>query len=423
MRRFINLIINNPLVSGSAVILIGTNIGNFFHFLFTLFYTSTLPLGDIGTVTSLVSLINLNTLLASAAIPMIVKFAASYFAQNENARIKGLFIQVNKLFVTIGIIAIIAFTFLSKQLGAFFNIQQHGLLILVGITISVSYLGVISGAFLQAKLSFKYITLVNFMGALVKFVSGVALIYIGFAAIGAIGAYLLSFLMIYILTLIPLRFLFSSTIANTGVRISTLIGYGVPATLTLFSLTSLVTMDLILVKHFFNPQVAGAYAVLSIVGKIIFFFTAPVGTVMFPLLVQKYAKGKEYHKDFRIALILVLIPSVLLTLFYYLFPQFVISFFNKEPQSIAAAKYLGIFGVFITVYSLLYIITNFYLAINKTKVYIPITLAAFFQIVLIWLFHNSFGEVIIISLVISVLLLLVLLLYYLKLYGEKVQKD
>ena len=52
---------------------------------------------------------------------------------------------------------------------------------------------------------------------------------------------------------------------------------------------------LILVKHFFSPHDAGIYAGLSLIGRVIFFFSAPIASVMFPVIVQKYARKENYE--------------------------------------------------------------------------------------------------------------------------------
>ena len=165
-------------------------------------------------------------------------------------------------------------------------------------------------------------------------------------------------------------------------------------------------------KHFFDPVQAGIYATLSLVGRVIFFFSAPIGTVMFPLIVQKHAKEENYNSVFIFSLLLVFFASVILTILYFLFPEFVLHFFSNKEEAISAAPFVGLFGIYITLYSMLSICTNFYLSIGKTKVFIPVLFGALLQAVLIWIYHATFLHVIIISLGITSLLLVLLLLYY-----------
>ncbi|MDP3940768.1 MAG: hypothetical protein Q8Q49_00505, partial [bacterium] len=180
-------------------------------------------------------------------------------------------------------------------------------------------------------------------------------------------------------------------------------------------LTAFTTTDVLLVKHFFAPSTAGLYAGLTIFGKIIFFFSAPIGSVMFPMIVQKYAKKENYHGDFRLASFLIFLPSFLLTVIFFVDPRLVINIVVRSREEyLAGTAYLGLIGVFFSLYSLNFVITSFYLSIQKTFVYIPILVCALLQGVLIWIFHSSLLQVYYSSIFTSGLLLAALLLYYLK---------
>jgi O-antigen/teichoic acid export membrane protein len=183
-------------------------------------------------------------------------------------------------------------------------------------------------------------------------------------------------------------------------------------------MTSLISTDILLVKHFFDPLQAGVYAGLSLVGKVIFFFTAPIGSVMFPLIVKKHAKNESYNNIFKMAIAMVFIPSVFISLFFFLYPDLSISFFIKNEVYKSASALLGLFGVFITIYSLITLFVYYFLSIKKTNVCIPILLAAFSQLLLITLYHNSLFMVVVITLLVALILLVTLVIYYIKIYGE-----
>src|SRR6185437_1236510 len=162
----------------------------------------------------------------------------------------------------------------------------------------------------------------------------------------------------------------------------------------------------------FDPIQAGQYAGLSLVGRVIFFLSAPIGTVMFPIIVQKHTKGVNYSNTFKLAISMMLIPSILLTLFFSFFPKFSILFFLKRADYLSVAPLLGIFSLYITFYCVLYLFANFYLSIKKTIIYFPILIGAILQIALITLYHQSFIQIITISFVLVFLLVIGFLIYY-----------
>ncbi len=215
--------------------------------------------------------------------------------------------------------------------------------------------------------------------------------------------------------------MFHAGIGEPEISLRKLFSYGAPATVSIFGLTSLITVDIILVKHFFSPDMAGIYAILSLIGKIIYYLTAPIGTVMFPLIVQKYTRGEDFRKDFFLALFLVTLPSIFLIIFYSLFPNLIVSIFKKDLNP-SFIHLIIPFGILASLFSVLSVIVNFYLAIGKTKIYIPIVIGAITQAIFIWFFHKTFLQVVIISIGLSCLLLTTLLLYYWQLYGIKEKK-
>lgn len=195
--------------------------------------------------------------------------------------------------------------------------------------------------------------------------------------------------------------------------------YGIPSAIAIFSLSSFISNDIILVKHFFTPHDAGLYAGLSLVGKVIYYLTAPIGTVMFPIIIQKFNKKENFRNTFFLALFLVGAASLAVTFFYFIFPTFTILLFLKNPVYKSVVPYLGLFGVFISIYSLVSILIYFFLSVKKTSVaYISLG-GACLQLILISLFHYNFISVIFDSIIALSLLLIVLLLYYLINYQFK----
>ena len=229
---------------------------------------------------------------------------------------------------------------------------------------------------------------------------------------GATGAILIATAVGYIISFIPLRFIFSNKTKIPHIDTKEIFRYGVPSALTFFGLISFISSDVILVKHFFDPVQAGLYAGLSLIGRIVFFVSAPIGTVMFPIIVQKHSKGVNFGNTFKIAIVLVLAPSICISLFYFFFPKFSVLFFLKNPAYLGISPLLGLFGFYITFYSILYLFANFYLSIKKTKIYLPVLTVAFLQIVLIIFYHSNFLQIIMISFVLILVLLSGFLLYY-----------
>lgn len=417
MKKIINTAIKNPLISGSGVIFFGSLFANPLNFLFNLFMTRNLTVADYGILASLMSLITLTTIPAGALFPTVVKFAASYFAKNELDMVRGLFFKVSKLTIPLGLMALVIFIIFNQQISQFFRIRDSMWILLVGAIVAISFISVPNQPILQAKLAFRFMTFIGVFGTLLKLFSGVVLVYLGFSIWGVVWAVFLSFIVPYFLSFIKLTFLFKNGIHTPHISIKKLISYGMPSTIAFLALTSFTSTDIILVKHFFNNTDAGLYAGVSLIGRIVFFLTAPIGTVMFPLIVQKYTRKENYHNDFKIAMLLVIIPSCFVILLYYFIPEFILTVSTKK-EFVSVSSMLWLFGVFSAIYGVLTVIINFFLSIEKTKIFVPVAFSAVLQAVLLWFFHETFLQVLIISIAITSLLLFGLLLYYWKLYGK-----
>lgn len=419
MRKKIRQAIKHPLITGSLIIFIGSSSANLFNFLFNLFMSRNLTFSDYGVLASLISVISLFGFSAAAIVPTVVRFAGPFFAKGDLSSVRGLFLSVNKILFFAGAVIFVIFVLYRQDIGQFFRISDELFVVLVGLNIFLGFVAVVNQALLQAKLDFAFLSIITFLGTFSKFAVGAFLFFAGFGVSGAIWAFFIAGLMPYILTFFRLPFLLARNVKKTVISFPKVLKYAAPATLALLGLTSFISTDIILVKHFFDPVQAGIYATLSLVGRVIFFFSAPIGTVMFPLIVQKHAKEENYHSVFIFSLLLVLISSAILTIFYFLYPGLVLHFFSRKEEAISAAPLVGLFGIYISLYSMLSICTNFYLSIKKTKVFVPILFGALLQAVLIWIYHATFLEVIIISLGITSLLLVLLLLYYLKHYEHE----
>ncbi len=412
MKNKLRKIAQHPLVSGSTIIFSGTLLGNIFNFLFTIYMLSHLSLADNGILAAVVSLISIPSLAAGAIAPAIVNFAGTYFAKNEIAKAHDLYIKVGKLYLLMGMAFFLLTLLFIPQISSFFKIQNQFLLVIANIAIFMSFFYALNTAFLQAKLSFTYLSVLTISAAALKLLSGMFFTSNGFAVNGAVSALFLSFLLPFIISFSPLRSLLRRRTETTKINIRELFIYGLPSAVTVLGLTSFITADILLVKHFFSPTDAGYYASLSIIARVIFYFSSPIGTVMFPLVVQKISRNESYKSTFLLSMVLVLLPSIALTTVYFLLPEFVLHVFNVKNITHYDIKLLGYFGVFITLYALISVLANFYLSIRRTNVCYPIVVAAFAQIIAIWMYHGDFFTVILISLLISFLLLISLLIYY-----------
>ena len=416
--NFITKLFRHELISGSFYIFLGTVFSSFLAFLLNIYFARTLSYVDYGTFASLLSLVTLITIPSSALSAVIVRYATLFFTNNEDGRAGAFYVKAFKYIFIFSFILNILFLLLFPLISSFLKINELGLIVLVGVTIPVFYFTVLNFAFLQSLLKFKLLGFIYGISGIGKLIVGVGLVFVGMRVFGALFATFAIGLLSFVLSFWPLRRIISKR-KGQKVNIGTkdFSSYAIPTIVALFALSSFISTDVLLVKHFFSGPEAGFYGGLSLVGKVIFYFTGPIAMVMFPIIVKKQAKNEKFNKLFFMAVIMVLIPSVFITIFYFIFPEFTIKLFLGGKAYLSVAPYLGIFGIFMTIFSVNNVFVNFYLSIKKTMIWIIVLFWAIAQITGIWYFHNSFTQVIYVSIITSLLLLASLVLYYLKLYG------
>jgi O-antigen/teichoic acid export membrane protein len=412
MKQHLKNTISHPLIAGSGIVVIGGLTANLFNFFFNIYMSRSLPVSEYGLLASIISLIGMPGVAITAIVPIVVSFAGEYFANKEIDKVRGLYIKLTKFILIISAIFFVSFLLITPEIKSFFHIKSSQILILTDITIVVCFIGVINTAFIQAKMKFTYLAIMNVFGTFIKLISAFLFVKLGLSAFGGVISVFLAMIAPYLISFFPLKFIFNKKVKIPHIENKKLFAFGIPSVLIFLGLNSIISTDIILVKHFFTPESAGVYAGLSLVGRIIFFISAPIAGVMFPIVVQKFNKKEKYTNTFFLSLLLVLLPAIALTVFYTLFPNFAILFFLKNAHYLQAKSLLPYFALFITFYSLLNIISNFYLSIKKTQIAYPIIAGAILQIILICLFHQSYSEIIGISGGITLLLLIVFLLYY-----------
>ncbi len=414
-----NRLIKHELINGTFYIFIGSIFGNFLAFLLNLFLARSLSYADYAIFASLLSVITLAAIPAGSINTVIVKFATDFFVKKQNDKLKTLYLFFFKFVLGLSLFIIFLFFIFSTPLKNYLHIENAWYVILAGFVISSSYLVTLNNAFLQSLLKFKFISFLNIFGSFVKLISGVILVIVGYKAFGGLWAIFFMTFGMFLLAYLPLTKILKEKSSDKKISLNTklMFSYAVPTFATVLFLTSFTSIDVILVKHFFSPHMAGFYAGLSLIGKVIFYFTAPIPMVMFPLLVKRHATGVNFNNLFYLALLLVILPSVAITAFYFIFPNFVINLFLGGRDYLYIAKYLGIFGIYLTVFSMVNVCVNFFLSINKTKISILVVIAAVFQIILIYIYHSSFYQVIGVSLIVLTVLLVSLLAIFVKSYG------
>ena len=141
-------LLKHPLVSGSAIIFVGSFLANVLNFFFNLFVIKHLSKVDYGTLQTIIAIITLPGIAASAILPLIVNFGGKYFSQKEFEKIRGLYNKIVRFFFSSGAIFFIVFLFFIPRIAEFFHIDNYFSLFLADIFILFTFFNTTHTAFL-----------------------------------------------------------------------------------------------------------------------------------------------------------------------------------------------------------------------------------------------------------------------------------
>lgn len=421
MKKYFFKAVAHPLIKGSTILLVGGNIASLLLFLFNLILGRFFSPADYGVYYTLISFLALFGIFPSAFTSSFTKFAAMYSAQKNEKKMNVLFqtgIQIVGIFASI----VIAVLFLSIfQISAFFHITDIILLAIIFLVLFLSIITSLPMGVLTGEMKLFTLSFVNISTPFFKILIGFLLLFLGWEVFGVIIAIALASLLTFAYLLYIFRKRLISLAVNNSEKtafIAEFRKYSFHFFLSAVGITILTSSDMLFVKHFFSPEQAGQYAALAVMGRVIFWLTAPIYAVFFPLIAQKKERNENIHSTLFLAMGITTIPSLCLSFIYFMFPSFIINFFY-DSEYITLTSYLGVFSLYVIIFSISMLFNSFLLAIGKSEIYkINLAVAGLFAF-LMYTFHETFYQIIAVLFSTSLLLLTAHLLYYLIPRNEK----
>jgi len=222
--------------------------------------------------------------------------------------------------------------------------------------------------------------------AFVKIGLAVLLVFIGLGIYGAILGLLLSVLIAFLVSIFFINDIVKSKKIKT--KTSGMADYSKPILSAIFVVIFMMSIDIILAKRFFSSELAGKYAVVSMLGKIIFFGTYAVGKAMFPIASENYESGKDSAKVFKTSMKLVVGLCVLALAVYLFFPKLIIKILfgagYTDVSNIVFIVGLGFSFLSVSNLSILYC-----LSINRIKRASVMVIFVILEVILMSYFNST----------------------------------
>ena len=413
-----NIIKNKDSLFFSGVIfLIGAISVAVLNYLYHLFMGRMLGPSDYGILGSLFALIYISTYATTAFNLSVSKFSAEF---NKDNYIFANLIKKALLYVSVaGLFLLLLYFIFVPYIALFLNINSYSGLVIVGIIAYLSLIfAVLTGA-LNGMQSFIWQNSSGFFSALTKFVFAVVLVYIGFSVGGALIAVFMGTILGIIISCYPLASIFKKRNAKTrkADKISKnnfnrykAIKYFFFVFIASITPILFITLDQVLVKHYFSSSDAGFYVAAGTIAKIIWFGSGFLVGPLFPKVVSLKSKGKDSSKLLFKALVYTGALVVIGSIAYFIIPTFIVSMLYG-PQYLVIVPLIGLFAIAMGLFSITQILIIYNLAVER-KSFLWILLAGLIaEVAGIYLFHNTLSDVIKIVFAVNFFVIISLLLY------------
>ncbi|MDO8566236.1 MAG: oligosaccharide flippase family protein [Candidatus Moranbacteria bacterium] len=424
MKRIAAIFQENIFVRNSIVLFSGTMVVNVLNYIFHLVVGRMVTPSAYGEIESLISLLAIISVPASTLTLIATKYAADMKAAGNFRGTLSLSKYLTAkvfLYGTPLFLIVLLFTPLVKS---FLNIENSLPILLLWCVMFFSFLSAATSGILTGWQKFSKMNLVGILSIVLKLLSVILLLRLGFAVSGVVGSYVLSTLFIYLMNLFLLKKFFQSNSSGeeetTTLSFATLKSYIIPVFYGTLSVAILGNADMIFAKHHLDAALSGGYGALSIAAKTIFFVTGVFTTVLFAMSAEESNHSKKDSRTFRLAVWLMVLVVFFSVTFLSLFPEFVVSVLFGEKY-LSVSHSLGWFALAAGIYSLANFFLQYLLSLRETKITLFFLALSGLEIAVLFFFGETFYAIIGITIATQILAVLLGLWFVLKRkhYGEE----
>ncbi len=391
MMKRIGEISKDELINGSVILFVMLLAFNFFNYVFQISMAKILGPADFGILATLMSLIYILSIPGEAIQTITSKYTSKFNSPQNKGKIKDLLYRGAKKSFLLSCVFFILFAVLSLFLSDFLKIQYF-LLVLTGLYLFYVFIIPVGRGVLQGRKKFVGMGLSFVLESILKVIIALILVYIGWKVYGAMAGVIFAGLISFAIVVLMLKDIIA--VRKEPVDFSGAYWKSVPVLLGITSVILMYSLDIIFARAFFSPEIAGQYAFISLIGKVIIFASFSIGRAMLPISTEEFEKGGATEKLFKKSVILVSALSFFILIFYSLFPETIIRIISLGSEEYAsAAGILIILGAAYTLLSFSYIIIMYKLSVNKLNGHAYVTLVfVLLEVILFALFHSTIYE-------------------------------
>lgn len=329
-----------------------------------------LDIESYGEVQALVSLFLQMTIFLTVLSQVTVNIVANY--DNEEQKRRVVF-ELEKLALMFFSILLVVVALFGWKLKAFFHFESVWPFIALMVALVAAVPLTFRSAFLRAHKKFGATSMANLLAAGAKIVFSAGLVALGWNTLGAIFGIVLAQLLAFGYAIIQARrvgfahpdgasFWRKPDVAVLRPELK----YALLVLCGSMIVTILSSIDIFVVKHYFDAETAGQYAGVSTVARMIFFLTASVAQVLLPS-VTVHQTARQNRALLLKSLTLVVGLGGAACLVFALFSHRIVTLFMGQAYD-RYAHLLAILSMTMFVVSILNLVISYYIALRRYQI-------------------------------------------------------
>ncbi|MEK6855953.1 MAG: oligosaccharide flippase family protein [Nanoarchaeota archaeon] len=325
--------LNKELVNGSIILLIAFNIFNFLNFIFQFIMARLMSPEEYGTLAALFSIVYVSGMFSDSIQTIVTKYSSK---EKDKGKLKNLFKRMYRKTLIMSVVLFILFLIGAIVLANIWE-TRYILIAITGLVIFPSILSPISRGIMQGRKRFSSLggNLISEAGIKIFLTS--LLVILGLSVFGVVIGLVIAMGLAFFISTFQIKDILKSKEKNMA--LSSIYQQSILIFIFTLALTLFYSLDVIIAKAVFSPEIAGYYAIASILGKIAFWGTQPISRAMLPIASEKTEislKNKKLKHVFRSSLLILTLGLLAVLVVFYEFPELIIRLFSGKDLIFAS---------------------------------------------------------------------------------------
>ena len=384
-----------------ALVLAGVATLNLGNYLFHVLSARQLGPARYGDLATLITISGLISLPLGGVQVWVARHVALYKAAGDDEAVQWFARRVGTYLSVAGGAVTAILLVLTWPIQSAFGIASPAAVAITALTAFPAIASPMTWGLAQGLERFRLVALVYATGPISRIGLTLVAFGIGLHVGGAMIATLVSMLIAFGLPLFVLRRWVQRT-PDSGRRLGRLeAGRSlIPVMAGLLAITALTSVDVLVSKTYLSDEATGIYGTASLIGRVIFYLSAAVVTVLLPRVAARTASNQETAGLLVSSLGVTTIIAVVGTALYATVGGFAVNLAFGAKYD-AAAGLLWLFGIAMSLFAILNILLVYHLGKGENRMSWLLCAGAVTQLVLFSVIHSSPRSLVLVDLAVA----------------------